>query len=405
MTAKKRKHYKLKPRFFVIIGVLALIVVLLVSCAVKVGDDDGGKKAKTEEEQVVDIDIITAGDIIGHTPMVEGARTDDGGYDFTPSFRYVTDRLKAADASICTFEGAMTDPPYQGYPTFRTPKALAESLKKAGFTAIDVASNHSADSGRSGFDSTIETCKKAGLAVAGSQESEDDPKYAMVESDKGVKIAFVHFTYNDGSAEQPTVNGIPLDESMQKRCNTFLMSDKETSVKDIKAVCDAAREAGADIVLVGFHWGEEYQIPANKDQQELAQMVADGTDCDIIFGSHPHVPQQYELLKAEDGRKVPCYYALGNLLSNQRRESLGNPAVEEGVIVDFKIKYDKGKKEVKSIEEEDIPYWVDLYGSRYRIIPLTGDYTSNETLKASGHTQLAQSAEKSVYDILGKDKE
>ena len=410
MSRVGRKRYRFKPRFFVIIGVLALIVVLFAAChhgGSGDGSKDGGssdKKAKPAEEKVVSVNVTCAGDIIGHSPLVDACRTDDG-YDFTPCFRYVKDIIQEADASICTFEGSMTEPPYSGYPLFRSPKDLAKSLKKVGFTSIDIASNHSADNGRSGFDSTIKTCKDAGLIVAGEQENEGDPKYAMVDTDKGVKVAFVHYTYNDGSVEQPTVNGIPLDESMQKRCNTFYMGDKEGSVKEIAGVCKAAREAGADIVVVGFHWGEEYQLTSNSDQQKLAQMVVDETDADIIFGSHPHVPQQYALLKSADGsREVHCYYALGNLLSNQRQENIGNSAVEEGVIVRFDIEYDKEKKEVKSIKTKDIPYWVDLYDNKYRIVPLKGDYQSNDTLKASGHLERAQAAEKSLYDILGKDK-
>lgn len=408
----RRKRYRFKPRFFVIIGVLTLIVVLFAGCHILGKDDggsgsaDGGKKAepKQAEEQVVKVNVTCAGDIIGHSPLIDACRTDDG-YDFTPCFRYIKDIIQEADASICTFEGSMTEPPYSGYPMFRSPKDLAKSVKKVGFTTIDIASNHSADNGRSGFDSTIKACRDAGLIIAGEQENEGDPKYAMVRTDKGVNVAFVHYTYNDGTVEQPTVNGLPLDASMQERCNTFHMADKEGSVAEIAEVCKAAREAGADIVLVGFHWGEEYQLSANSDQQKLAQMVVDETDADIIFGSHPHVPQQYALLKSADGsREVPCYYALGNLLSNQRQENIGNSAVEEGVIVRFDIEYDKEKKEVKNIKMKDIPYWVDLYGSKYRIVPLTGDYSANDTLQASGHLEEAQAAEKSLYDILGKDK-
>ncbi len=408
----RKKRYRLKPRFFAIIGVLALIVVLFAACHVIGGDDkdkgsegSGSESKKQVEEQDVTVNITCAGDIIGHSPLVDASKTDDG-YDFTPSFRYVKDYIKEADASICTFEGSMTDPPYSGYPMFRSPKDLATSLKKVGFTTIDIASNHSADNGRDGFDSTIKTCKDAGLIVAGEQENEGDPKYAMVKTDKGVNVAFVHYTYNDGSEEQPTVNGISLDESMAKRCNTFYMGNKEGSVKEIAAVCKAAREAGADVIVVGFHWGEEYQLSANDDQQKLAQMVVDEADVDILFGSHPHVPQQYALLKSSDGkRKVHCYYALGNLLSNQRQENIGNSAVEEGVIVRFDVEYDKANKKIKSIKTTDIPYWVDLYNSKYRIVPLVGDYSANDTLKASGHVSRAQQAEKSLNDILGKNKD
>ena len=240
----RRKKYRFKPRFFVIIGVLAMIVVLFGACHLGGGGDDSsgssdsGKKAKTEEEKVVTVNVTCAGDIIGHSPLVEACRTDDG-YDFTPCFRYIKDIITEADASICTFEGSMTEPPYSGYPLFRSPKDLATSVKKVGFTTIDIASNHSADNGKEGFDSTIKTCKDAGLIIAGEQENEGDPKYAMVKTDKGVNVAFVHYTYNDGSVEQPTVNGIPLDESQFSHMREVI--DAVLADTTLKAGRDAAR--------------------------------------------------------------------------------------------------------------------------------------------------------------------
>ena len=95
-----RRKYKLKPRFFVIIGRLALIVVLFAACHLKGSDGSkGGKedKEKAAKEQVVDVKVVTAGDIIGHSPMVNAAMTNDGGYDFTPSFRYVKKYIEGAD--------------------------------------------------------------------------------------------------------------------------------------------------------------------------------------------------------------------------------------------------------------------------------------------------------------------
>jgi poly-gamma-glutamate synthesis protein (capsule biosynthesis protein) len=158
-----------------------------------------------------------------------------------------------------------------------------------------------------------------------------------------------------------------------------------------------------------MHWGEEYQTHSNKDQQKLAQMYVDGTTCDLIVGSHPHVVQEFNMLKYKDGkRKVPCFFAIGNLLTNQRRELVyGDMHVEEGVITMFRFDYDAGLKKLNDIGIDTVPYWVDLYydgnGTHYDIVPLVGKYKKNESLQNSGNTALATEAKKEIRRILNQD--
>lgn len=412
---RKKKKVRFKPRFFVIVAVTLLLIFLLIFKLAgsspgtpETSDSEKKKAAPVTEGKKVELNVTFAGDLVIHQPVFDAMYTGNG-YDFTPCFKYVKKYIEPSDAAICTFEGSLVSSDFTGYPMFRTPKKLANDIRSVGFDLMTVTSNHAVDGGVAGFDSTLKATKGAGLIPSGGQFKDDDPDYAMIKTKDGVKVAFISYSYNDGTPENPALNGNPLPPEMVKRCNTFSMADKEGAVADAARIEKEARKAGADMVMISLHWGEEYQLHSNEDQQKLAQMLTDGTTCDVIVGSHPHVVQEYRTLKSKDGkREVPCYFAIGNLLTNQRRELMGGDIhPEEGVIVAFNIKYDTGKKKIESISQKRIPYWVNLYyGERtyYYIVPLVGDYQNNESLVASGNAGLAKEAKGEIERILNQDE-
>lgn len=410
---KSKKKVKLKPRFFVITAIVLLLIIMLlyklISGLAGSSSEESNKEEPKETGKKVELDVTVAGDLVIHAPVFEAMKTGKG-YDFKPCFKYVKKYIEPADAAICTFEGSLVGSDFTGYPMFRTPKKLAKDIKDVGFDLMTITSNHAADAGTKGFDSTYKATKDAGLIPSGGQEKDDDPDYAMIKAKDGVKIAFISYSYSDGSVKTPALNGNPLPDDMVNRCNTFTMKDKKGAVKDAKRIEKEARKAGADIVIISMHWGEEYQVHSNEDQQKLAQMLVDGTTCDILVGSHPHVIQEFNELKSKDGKRtVPCFFAIGNLLTNQRREYFGGDLhVEEGVIAMFKIKYDTGKKKVEKLETKRIPYWVNLYsgsgGTHYDIVPLVGKFTQNKSLTESGNVGPAKEARKEIDRILDADK-
>jgi gamma-polyglutamate biosynthesis protein CapA len=81
------------------------------------------------------------------------------------------------------------------------------------------------------------------------------------------------------------------------------------SVKKIKLKCD--------ILVVSIHWGNEYQNGITDRQKELAQVLADA-GVDVLWGTHPHVLQPIQWIKASEGdHKMLAMYSLGNLLADQ----------------------------------------------------------------------------------------
>ena len=209
MSARKKKKVRFKPRFFVIVGILAILVVLLVVKLVSGltgGSGEEKKQAPKPQSKKVEVNVTIAGDLVIHAPVFEGMRKGDS-FDFTPCFKYVKKYIEPADAAICTFEGSLVKSNFTGYPMFRTPEKLAADIHSAGFDLMTVTSNHAADAGAAGFNSTIKAVKKAGLIPSGGQLKDDDPDYAMTKTKDGVKIAFISYSYNDGTPETPALNG------------------------------------------------------------------------------------------------------------------------------------------------------------------------------------------------------
>jgi poly-gamma-glutamate synthesis protein (capsule biosynthesis protein) len=93
--------------------------------------------------------------------------------------------------------------------------------------------------------------------------------------------------------------------------------DERQIADDVKQ----ARSYKTDFIIVLIHFGTEYERYPNEFQTKLvAFLFSEGVD--IIFGSHPHVLQPFELNSVTDKyreTKPPLViYFLGNFLSNQR---------------------------------------------------------------------------------------
>lgn len=96
------------------------------------------------------VSIIFAGDVMMHTPQITKAKRDNG-YDFNSCFRYVKPLFERADITVANLETTLTDnPPYSGYPSFRSPAQLAQALAAASVDVAVTANNHSLDAGAKG---------------------------------------------------------------------------------------------------------------------------------------------------------------------------------------------------------------------------------------------------------------
>jgi poly-gamma-glutamate synthesis protein (capsule biosynthesis protein) len=82
----------------------------------------------------------------------------------------------------------------------------------------------------------------------------------------------------------------------------------------------SAKLLNPDLILVHYHFGEEYQRVPNSFQKEVVQKTIE-MGADIIIGGHPHVLQPLQSIKSSKSAfdSVFVAYSLGNFISNQRK--------------------------------------------------------------------------------------
>lgn len=260
----------------------------------------------TETNKDITIKMAFTGDIMCHNTMYKDAYdSTTGTYDFTHFFENVKYYLQTADVTVgnleTTFAGSKIG--YSSYPTFNTPEILAKNLKKSGFDIVSTANNHCMDKGYKGLESTIAYLDEADIAHTGTYTSKENQNTILVKNIKGIKIAFISFTYG--------TNGISVPSDKKYAVN-FL--DKETMTNQI----NLAKEENPDLICALVHWGNEYQTTPNSSQKETAEFLINN-GVNLIIGNHPHVPQPMVLTKNSSNEDVFIAYSLGNFMADQNK--------------------------------------------------------------------------------------
>lgn len=277
--------------------------------------------SSTETKPAVKTITVTAsGDMLYHTPVYLSAY-DGKRYDFDNDFEQVKPLIASADLALGDFEGTINpNKPLGGFPLFNAPIDAVASIKDAGFDVIDLAHNHILDTGIEGIKTTADAFHDQGLATIGVTV---DNSGILVKEVNGIKVALLAYAYG--------FNG--LEESLtQAEYDTYL---KDLSLDKVEAEIKEA-ESLADITIVMPQSGVEYSLEPTEEQQTVYRKMID-FGADIIFGGHPHVAEPTEIIE-KDGEKKFIIYSMGNLLSNQRYETVNNNYwTERGVIPEVEI--------------------------------------------------------------------
>ncbi len=428
-----KKKARLKPRFFAIL--VALLAILAIVCFVwkpfakpetppddptvatndPAPDDTPDDPPAPPPDEIIPLSILCAGDAMVHKSQWLAADRGNGTYDFRDPFRYVKPLIEAADVAMVNVETTFSGGPPEGYPAFSAPDEFAAALRWAGFDIANTCNNHMFDKWTGGLYRTIRVLRDNNLATVGSHYTWEAP-YTIADV-KGVRVGFVTATYETftGTAVH-ALNGIEIAAEAFPSINSFRPVDYGFSEAEYLAdlakvsgwISDARKE-GADVIVCFIHWGFEYNLEASTGQTRFAKDLADA-GADVIFGSHPHVPQPAEWLTSADGRSVPVYYSIGNFISNQRRETLASTPnsinTEETVLARVNLTFNKTKGVLESVTADAVPCWLDKYtaggATQYALVPLTGGFESNEAIRASGHLDRAKDALDRITAIVGE---
>lgn len=180
--------------------------------------------------------------------------------------------------------------------TFRADPSTALPCLAAGFDIVSVANNHVLDFGLDAFNDTLDGLWRYGILYAGAGPDLAAAVKPVFVERNGVKMAFLAF---GGQQYVPSSMAAFWTAGPNKPGIAPLYGPVTASIR-------AAKEQ-ADLVVVSFHWGDEYSdvIPG----QRLLGKAAIDAGADLVFGHHPHIPQPVEIYKGK-----PILYSMGNLV-------------------------------------------------------------------------------------------
>jgi poly-gamma-glutamate synthesis protein (capsule biosynthesis protein) len=212
---------------------------------------------------------------------------------------------------------------------------------------------------------TVEQLEAAGLGFVGAGRTCAEAQAARIVTPNGIRVVFIGATdlYNDD-----------LNAGPDEPCVATL--GEEWVLKEAAR----ARAAGAELIVLSIHWGEEYVTSPRADHTAIAHRLVEG-GVDVILGHHPHVLQPIEVVDTADGRRALVVYSLGNFISNQsawyvpgvHKVSAGNP--RDGLLATFLVvrkRYGRGSRTVERVEVADlewIPLWTTNDDTGIRVVP------------------------------------
>ncbi|MFA6870766.1 MAG: CapA family protein [Bacteroidaceae bacterium] len=251
------------------------------------------------------IDLLFVGDLMQHDSQIAAAKNNNS-YNYDECFQYVKDEISAADVAIGNLEVTLGGKPYRGYPAFSAPDEYLQAIQRAGFDVLLTANNHCLDRGKKGLLRTLKQLDKCQLPHLGtySDSLSKTKTYPLLLEKNGFRIVFLAYTYatNGISVTPPTlVNYI----------------DKKKMHRDITK----AKAMQPDVIIACMHWGDEYHLKQNREQEALADwLIAEGVT--HVIGSHPHVVQPIEVRPSRyyaDSHVVA--YSLGNFISGMKKRT------------------------------------------------------------------------------------
>ena len=267
--------------------------------------------------------LAIGGDIVMHSGLNSEAASGGNGYDYEPIFGVLPDLIAGADYAACSLVTSLpgSGSEYTAYPLFRSPDSIVDAVSAVGFDLVNTATSHLADSWKTGIDHALDVLDAAGIAHVGTYRSEDERASSgnrVMADVGGISVAFLAYTCDTNSIP---VSGFEYAASICAR--DYLSGGRDIDYELMSSDVAAAREAGAEAVVVFMSWGEELSTTPSDLQREIADsLIAAGAD--VIIGGRCRVPQPMETrtVALEDGGERTGFvcYSLGNLLSCQNDE-------------------------------------------------------------------------------------
>lgn len=373
---------------FIIISILSYFY--FSSLYTTIIEESTEKNKITKEDSISTASISIVGDLMCHASQINYAYVEEDSFDFNDVFSEVKEHLSSADFTIGNLETVLAgnEKSYSGYPFFNAPDDFLEAIQGAGFDLLVTANNHAIDQGIVGVERTIEKMDELGLDHTGTYLSQNDRDSIRIYNINGIHLAVVAYSYG--------TNGVSIPGGKNYIINLIDFSLIEGDIKN-------AKYEGADVVLVFYHFGEEYEREPNVYQRDVIDNTIKA-GADIIIGSHPHVVQPANYFKTNGGLLDTGFvaYSLGNFISNQRWRFS-----DAGVILNISMSKDIKRDSVYLSDVSYIPTWVfkgnTESGNKYIILPSTLSFNgSSYSFLTKPDNQIMKQAFEDTRYIISK---
>ena len=285
---------------------LALIAVLGILLIIAASATLTNNNPLTSLQSKGDVSIAVAGDVMFARNM-EGVLNLD-----SSPFGGVSNVSSNVDLFILNFENAATnsenavkgDVPLKCDPKY-VPLAKANNR-----TIATLANNHVCDYGFTGMRDTIKYLKDAGITPMGAGENASDAHKSVTQNINNRDITVLNYMDSNNFAEYD-YSVLPYANGSSPGYSAYNSEVAQRQISD-------ARGNGSDFVIVSMHYGNEYSMSPNKDQEKISHELID-YGADVVVGAHPHVPQGIEMYHGK-----PICYSLGNFMFDLGTESTLN---------------------------------------------------------------------------------
>ena len=261
--------------------------------------------------------IVMTGDIL----LDRGVRQviDHRGVDALFS-RSIDSLFREADVVVGNLECPATKvkaPVFKRF-IFRGEPEHLSTLRKHGFTHMNLCNNHSIDQGREGLMDTKHNIERAGMIPAGVGRNMAEAAQPVLLTNKprnvwlltSLRMALENWALLN---DRPCVSQEPMD--------SLILRIRRLKKSDPKAV-----------VIVSLHWGGEHTLrPVPLQRMEAHALINAGADALICH--HTHTLQTIEEYK---GKKI--FYSIGNFIFDQPKPLNSKACVVKLTVTENEVK-------------------------------------------------------------------
>lgn len=213
---------------------------------------------------------------------------------------------------------------------FKMDPDLVSVFPKSGISLVTLANNHVYDYGAEGLRDTLASLDRVGVGHVGAGMTLAEARKPVIRDIKGKRFAFLGYGNYSAATEKSPGTAYRYPEHV---------------VEDIRL----AKQSGADIVVINFHWGIERATEPTERDRALAHLAIDN-GADVIVGHHPHVLQPVEIYR---GKVIA--YSLGNFVFGGNRQAGKDSALLEIIITP-----------TGAINQRLLPIRIDTAETRYQ---------------------------------------